>query len=62
MDGKQITVKEALEEAVQILNNIKIPVGFTEEIAIPIRNALLYLTASKDAIGTEEKHEEINPE
>ena len=53
-----MTVKEALEKTIELLNSINVPVGLIESVAVPIRNATYNLLACIEAIEEKEGGEE----
>lgn len=47
--GQTITTEQAVRETIAILNNIRVPIGQTQEIAAPILQAINNLNACLDA-------------
>ena len=46
-----LTLKQVLQETVQILNGISVPVGLTQQISVPIMAATGNLNECVNAIG-----------
>lgn len=59
---KELTVKEVLQLTIDMLSNIRVPAGMTNEIAIPIMRSIDNLKACQGAItpGPIEQGGEVN--
>lgn len=60
MEQKNVTVRDALYETLQILTNLKVPVGLIDEIGVPIKTASNNVAAcinALDAITAKAKEE-----
>ena len=57
MEGKQITVKEVLLDAVNTLNNITLPIAFVETIGVKLSTVTKNLHECVVAINQQEEKE-----
>lgn len=60
MDGKKLSIKEILEESVMVLNNISVPVFFTESIGIKLAHVAKNLNECVVAINNAEQRKDDN--
>lgn len=57
--NKQYTVKEVIEIVIDTLNNISVPIGLSNQIAVPICNAVGYLQQCVEVFNREEMEQQI---
>lgn len=58
-ENKKYTVKEVVNLAIDTLNGINVPIGLSQQIAVPICNAVGYLQQCVEVFNREEMEQQI---